>query len=174
MAYFRALTLVGARERVAPAALVALTAMVVLGLSGCASSGGGGASDPTQLSFAPELEIDLDRMTLTDQGLYYQDLSVGSGEEARVNRRVTVHYMGWHPDGRLFDSSLASGGPIRFIVGNREVIRGWELGVQGMKEGGRRRLVIPSRLAYGARGLRGVVPGNATLVFEVQLLEVGN
>jgi peptidylprolyl isomerase len=152
---------------------VALLPSLAFGLSGCAAGGSGTPPDITQMTFAPELEIDLSQMTLTEDGVYFLDLAEGTGEEARWNRRVTLHYMGWHPDGTLFDSSLASGGPIRFTVGNREVIRGWELGIQGMKEGGRRRLVVPPRLGYGSRGLRGVVPGNAVLIFEVQLLEIG-
>ena len=152
---------------------VALLPSLAFGLTGCAAGGSGPPPDIAQMAFAPELEIDLSQMTVTDDGIYYQDVAEGTGDEVRWNRRVTLHYMGWHPDGTLFDSSLASGGPIRFTVGNREVIRGWELGIQGMKEGGRRRLVIPPRLGYGSRGLRGVVPGNAVLVFEVQLLEIG-
>ena len=152
---------------------VALLPVLAFGLTGCASGGSSPPPDIAQMAFAPELEIDLSQMAVTDEGIYYQDVAEGTGEEARWNRRVTLHYMGWHPDGTLFDSSLASGGPIRFTVGNREVIRGWELGIQGMREGGRRRLVIPPQHAYGSRGLRGVVPGNAVLIFEVQLLEIG-
>jgi peptidylprolyl isomerase len=112
-------------------------------------------------------------MTLTPEGLYYYDLAEGTGEAAERGDRVRIHYNGFFPDGTLFDSSQARGEPIQFVLGMREVIRGWELGVPGMKHGGRRLLVIPPDLGYGSRGLSGVVPGNSTLVFEVQLLEVG-
>ncbi|TFH66963.1 MAG: FKBP-type peptidyl-prolyl cis-trans isomerase [Gemmatimonadales bacterium] len=111
-------------------------------------------------------------MTLTPDGLYYHDLALGTGEEAQLNDRVTIHYNGWHPDGTLFDSSVALEEPIQFVLGVREVILGWEVGIRGMKVGGRRILVIPPKLGYGSRGLPGVVPRNATLVFEVRLLDV--
>jgi len=124
------------------------------------------------VAFAPELGIVLDQMTLTPDGLYYADLDVGTGTEARSGDRVTLHYSGWLPDGTLFDSSLKSSEPIVFVVGEKQVIRGWDLGIPGMRVGGRRVLVIPPGLAYGPRGVRGVVPGNATLVFEVELVAV--
>lgn len=149
------------------------TVAAFLSLS-CASGGtGSGSSNPTQIAFAPELGVFLDQMTRTDEGLYYHDLALGTGEEAGSNDRVTIHYNGFLPDGTPFDSSVARDEPIQFVLGMREVVQGWEIGVRGMKEGGRRLLVIPPDLGYGSRGLSGVVPGNATLVFEVQLLEVG-
>lgn len=117
--------------------------------------------------------IFLDQMTVTPDGVYYHDLVEGTGEEVGVNRRVTIHYNGWLPDGTLVDSSLALEEPIQFVLGFREVIRGWEVGVRGMKVGGRRLMVVPPDLAYGSRGQRGIVPGNATLVFDIQLLKVG-
>ena len=142
-------------------------------LSSCASGGPGeGSGDPTQVEFAPDLGIFLDQMTLTPDGLYYHDLTLGTGEEAQVNDRVTIHYNGFLPDGTVFDSSVARDEPIRFVLGFREVIRGWELGVRGMKVGGKRVLVIPPDLGYGSRGLSGVVPRNATLAFEIELLDV--
>ncbi len=137
-------------------------------LSSCAT---GPAVDLTQIAFAPTLGIDLAEMTRTPEGLYYADRVVGTGEEARLNSRVTLHYMGWYPDGKLFESS-GEGGPVEFTMGEDRVIRGWELGIRGMRAGGRRILVIPPELAYGRRGIRGQVPGNATLVFEVQLVAV--
>jgi len=149
--------------------------LMVLGgavaLSSCATAGGG-SGDPAQVVFSPELGIALDQMILTPEGLYYRDLVDGTGEEARNERRVTIHYIGQHPDGSVFDSSLAGEGPVEFTLGRGEVIRGWDVGIRGMRAGGRRVLVIPSRLGYGSRGVRGVVPGNATLVFEVQLVKV--
>jgi FKBP-type peptidyl-prolyl cis-trans isomerase FkpA len=138
-------------------------------LASCAT---GHAVDLTQIPFAPELGIELSRMTRAPDGFYLADRVEGVGEEARLNSRVTIHYLGWHPDGTLFESSAAEGGPVEFTVGDGRVIRGWDLGIRGMRAGGRRILVIPPGLAYGSRGIPGVIPGNATLVFEVQLVAV--
>ncbi len=109
---------------------------------------------------------------ITDSGLKYEDLAVGEGEEATAGRRVTVHYTGWLENGTKFDSSHDRNQPFSFDLGKGQVIRGWEEGVAGMKVGGRRRLTIPPQLGYGARGAGGVIPPNATLIFEVELLEV--
>jgi len=141
----------------------------VLLLPSCAT---GPAVDLTQIPFAPELGIDLASMNRSEDGLYFIDRVVGTGAEVRLNSRVTLHYLGWYPDGTLFESSAAQGGPVEFTVGEGQVIRGWDLGIRGMRDGGRRILVIPPELAYGRRGIRGQVPGNATLVFEVQLVAV--
>ncbi len=118
-------------------------------------------------------------MTTTDSGLQYEDTVVGSGEAARAGNHVTVHYTGWLHDpkapqnrGRKFDSSKDRGDPFDFPLGAGNVIRGWDEGVQGMQVGGTRVLTIPPDLGYGARGAGGVIPPNATLVFEVDLLEV--
>jgi FKBP-type peptidyl-prolyl cis-trans isomerase FkpA len=112
----------------------------------------------------------------TASGLQYQDTVVGSGEEARAGARVKVHYTGWLYEngqaGRKFDSSKDRGDPFVFPLGAGNVIRGWDEGVQGMKVGGTRMLVIPAELGYGARGAGGVIPPNATLLFEVELLGV--
>lgn len=99
------------------------------------------------------------------------DEVVGTGAEAVAGAKVTVHYTGTFEDGTKFDSSLDRGQPFEFILGARQVIPGWDRGVQGMKVGGKRRLVIPSDLAYGAEG-RGPIPPNTTLYFEVELLSV--
>ncbi|MBI5260021.1 MAG: FKBP-type peptidyl-prolyl cis-trans isomerase [Burkholderiales bacterium] len=118
-------------------------------------------------------------MITTPSGLQYDDTQAGTGAEAQAGRQVTVHYTGWlhdpaQPNGRgaKFDSSKDRGDPFRFHLGAGMVIRGWDEGVQGMKVGGTRVLVIPADLGYGARGAGGVIPPNATLVFEVDLLGV--
>ena len=115
-------------------------------------------------------------MTMTSTGLQYEDLTVGDGEEAKAGSYVSVHYTGWlqNPDGsegEKFDSSVDRNEPFEFPLGAGHVIRGWDEGVQGMKVGGKRRLVIPAELGYGARGAGGVIPPNATLIFDVELLE---
>ena len=107
-------------------------------------------------------------------GLQFEDTVAGSGDEARAGSQVVVHYTGWLYEngaaGRKFDSSKDRGEPFSFPLGAGYVIRGWDEGVAGMKVGGTRRLVIPPDLGYGARGAGGVIPGNATLLFEVELL----
>ena len=108
----------------------------------------------------------------TTSGLQYEDLTEGSGAEATAGRTVSVHYTGWLTDGQKFDSSKDRNDPFAFGLGGGMVIKGWDEGVQGMKVGGVRRLTIPPQLGYGARGAGGVIPPNATLVFEVELLDV--
>lgn len=109
---------------------------------------------------------------MTDTGLKYEDLTEGQGEAAAAGQRVKVHYTGWLTDGSKFDSSLDRNDPFSFSLGAGHVIRGWDEGVQGMKVGGKRKLTIPPQLGYGAAGAGGVIPPNATLVFEVELLEI--
>lgn len=104
--------------------------------------------------------------------LIIEDLSVGSGSEAQAGNRVTVHYTGWLTNGTKFDSSVDRNDPFDFPLGRGHVIRGWDEGVAGMKVGGKRKLTIPPEMGYGARGAGGVIPPNATLVFEVELLGV--
>lgn len=110
---------------------------------------------------------------ITDSGLKYEELTVGEGDEATAGRTVSVHYTGWLTDGTKFDSSVDRNEPFRFPLGARRVIAGWDEGVQGMKVGGKRKLTIPPHLGYGPTGAGGVIPPNATLVFEVELLSVG-
>jgi len=115
-------------------------------------------------------------MNTTPSGLQYEDTVVGSGDLAQAGQRVSVHYTGWlyqnGEQGSQFDSSKDRGQPFVFPLGAGHVIKGWDEGVQGMAVGGTRRLVIPPELGYGARGAGGVIPPNATLLFEVQLLAV--
>ena len=106
-------------------------------------------------------------------GLIIEDIVVGTGEEAVSGKRVTVDYAGTLENGTKFDSSYDRGTPFSFNLGAGEVIEGWDKGVAGMKVGGKRKLVIPSALGYGERGAGGVIPPNATLIFEVELLAVG-
>ena len=105
--------------------------------------------------------------------LKIDELVVGDGVSARRGQRVSVHYTGWLTDGKKFDSSLDRGEPFTFTLGAGEVILGWDDGVTGMQVGGKRRLTVPPELGYGRRGIRGVIPPNATLVFEVELLGIG-
>lgn len=104
--------------------------------------------------------------------LKIEDLAVGTGEEAVAGKRVTVNYSGTLTSGTKFDSSYDRGTPFTFNLGKGEVIKGWDEGVVGMKVGGKRKLTIPSSLGYGARGAGDVIPPNATLIFEVELLKV--
>ena len=118
-------------------------------------------------------------MTTTPSGLQYEDTVPGSGATAASGNNVSVHYTGWLYDaaapqrrGRKFDSSKDGNRPFEFELDGGQVIRGWDEGVQGMQVGGTRVLTIPPELGYGARGAGGVIPANATLVFEVELLGV--
>jgi len=105
--------------------------------------------------------------------LIMEDLVVGTGGTAASGQKVTVHYTGWLTNGTKFDSSKDRGDPFVFPLGRGQVIKGWDQGVQGMKVGGKRKLTIPPEMGYGSRGAGGVIPPNATLVFEVELLGVG-
>ena len=104
--------------------------------------------------------------------LIKEDSKIGTGAEAFTGKSVSVHYTGWLTDGTKFDSSKDRGQPFSFQLGAGQVIKGWDQGVAGMKVGGIRKLTIPPDLGYGARGAGGVIPPNATLVFEVELLGV--
>ncbi len=106
----------------------------------------------------------------TESGLKYRDVAVGSGREAALGDTATVHYTGWLTDGKKFDSSVDRKEPFSFRVGAGQVIKGWDEGVAGMKVGGKRKLTIPPQLGYGSRGAGGVIPPNATLMFDVELL----
>ena len=116
-------------------------------------------------------------MITTPSGLQYEDTTVGDGAEARAGQDVTVHYTGWlyndGAQGAKFDSSKDRNDPFEFSLGAGMVIKGWDEGVAGMKIGGKRTLIIPAALGYGARGAGGVIPPNATLKFDVELLGLG-
>ena len=149
---------------------------------------GGGASTTTEstgssaVSATPttpgatafEMSTDKSMEVATPNGasarLQYKDLKVGDGSIAETGKVAMVHYTGWLTDGTKFDSSLDHGEPLQFRIGEGRVIQGWEKGVLGMRVGGKRRLVIPAPLGYGDRGYPPVIPGNATLVFEIELL----
>ncbi len=121
---------------------------------------------PAEESAAPTI----DPATVTE--LQIEDLTVGTGAEAKPGTMVTVDYTGWLSDGTQFDSSVGSGQPFQFALGQGEVIPGWDQGVAGMKVGGKRRLVIPPALGYGDQGAGGVIPPGAVLIFDVELLGV--
>ena len=104
--------------------------------------------------------------------LIKEDLVLGKGATASSGDDVVVHYVGWLENGQQFDSSRARRDPLDFALGAGDVIKGWDQGIEGMKQGGKRKLTIPAALAYGAQGCGGVIPPHATLVFEVELLEI--
>lgn len=137
--------------------LIPLLGLLAFLFSSCSKSG------PTKVTGTPQ--------TLPS-GLQYWDIVTGSGEAAVAGKRVKVHYTGWLTDGKKFDSSLDHGQPFQFILGVGRVIRGWDEGVAGMKVGGKRQLRIPPELGYGARGAGSDIPPNATLIFDVELLEI--
>lgn len=115
--------------------------------------------------------------TMTASGLQYEEITIGTGDEAKAGAHVSVHYTGWLQNadgsaGSKFDSSKDRNEPFQFPLGAGHVIKGWDEGVQGMRIGGVRKLIIPAALGYGARGAGGVIPPHATLIFEVELLGV--
>jgi peptidylprolyl isomerase len=149
--------------------LALLSTCLLLAASACGPDMG----DPANVTFAPELGVDLAAMNRSDSGLYTQDQVVGTGATAEAGRLVNVHYTGWLANGRQFDTSLDTNQPIEFRLGATpypEVIQGWEEGLLGMKVGGKRRLVIPSKLGYGSRGSPPSIPPDAVLVFDVELV----
>ena len=121
---------------------------------------------------ATQTEVDEDDYTTTESGLQYYDIEEGDGPSPEAGDTVVVHYTDWLEDGTKFDSSLDRGEPFPFALGAGGVIPGWDEGVATMQVGGKRQLVIPPDLAYGEQGAGGVIPPDATLVFEVELLEI--
>ena len=141
--------------------VIASTLAIVLAAAGTARAGGNTA--PAKTTGKP---------TTTSSGLQYWELKKGTGAVAKTGDSVKVHYTGWLTDGKKFDSSLDRGEPFGFKLGAGMVIKGWDQGVAGMKVGGKRQLRIPADLGYGANGAGGVIPPNATLIFDVELLGV--
>ncbi|MGH9678523.1 MAG: FKBP-type peptidyl-prolyl cis-trans isomerase [Candidatus Acidiferrales bacterium] len=138
---------------------------VVAGMAyGC-----GGSSSKTDTSSPTKVQ---GPGTTMQAGLQYWDIVVGTGAAAVPGSTVKVHYTGWLTNGQKFDSSVDRGEPFSFTLGAGQVIKGWDEGVAGMKVGGKRQLRIPPDLGYGASGTGGVIPPNATLIFDVQLLDV--
>ena len=113
-----------------------------------------------------------DEPVITDSGLKYIDMVLGDGDAPKVGQRVTVHYTGWLEDGKKFDSSYDRNTPLEFSVGVGEMIRGFDEGILSMKKGGKRKLFIPSNLAYGSNGIPGVIPPDASIIFEVELIDI--
>lgn len=146
-----------------------LLALALLSLP--VACGGGPAQPGTQESPPAEGESCVTEATTTESGLVIEDLECGEGEEAVRGDTVVVHYRGTFENGEVFDSSYRSGEPFPLKIGVGMVIPGWEEGLVGMREGGRRKLTIPPELAYGETG-QGPIPPNATLVFEIELLEI--
>ena len=109
---------------------------------------------------------------VTKSGLAFEDTLVGSGDQPKSGDRVTVHYTGYLTDGKKFDSSVDRNSPFSFVLGVGQVIKGWDEGVATMKVGGKRKLIVPPNLGYGQRGAGGVIPPNAELIFDVELLGV--
>jgi FKBP-type peptidyl-prolyl cis-trans isomerase FkpA len=128
--------------------------------------------DTERISYSPALGIDLASMTRTPSGIFYQDIRVGSGEPPANGRTIAVHYTGWLPDGTRFDTSRGRG-PIVYPHGTGYVIEGWDQTLATMRVGGLRKVVLPPALGYGSFPPAGsVIPPNATLVFEIELMEI--
>ena len=149
-----------------PVSILSLLVLLcfAVGCGGSNKSDTSSTSAPTKVSGQP---------TTTASGLQYWDIAVGSGPTAVAGSVVKVHYTGWLTTGEKFDSSRDRGEPFSFPLGAGQVIKGWDEGVAGMKVGGKRQLRIPPELGYGARGAGGAIPPNATLIFDVELLDVG-
>jgi FKBP-type peptidyl-prolyl cis-trans isomerase len=143
---------------------LALFALILLACGGSERGGDAAAGS--------DFKVDSAALTKTASGLQYQEVTAGSGAEARDGQVAVVHYTGWLTDGTKFDSSRDRGEPFSFPIGAGQVIPGWDEGVAGMKIGGRRKLVIPANLGYGDMGAPPVIPPGATLVFDVELLDL--
>ncbi|HEU4628973.1 MAG TPA: FKBP-type peptidyl-prolyl cis-trans isomerase [Gemmatimonadaceae bacterium] len=161
---------IAARGGRAPRRRAGALAALLVALAGCASPGL--RVDELQPSmFAPSLNVDLAASTRSPGGFYYRDLAVGGGEAVQRGDQVTVRYTGWLPNGSPLEPPRPEPSVVTFRVGGGQVIPGWERGVVGMHEGGRRQLVLPPALGYGPRTY-GSVPPNSVLVFVIEVMEV--
>ena len=151
-------------------AMYSLVICLIVLISGCAKNEE--SSEATGPVVTPTVTVPPAQSVGDVTELRIEDAKVGTGSVAEAGKRVTVHYTGWLTNGTKFDSSKNHGQPFTFQLGDGQVIKGWDQGVAGMKVGGVRRLTIPPSLGYGATGAGGVIPQNATLVFEVELLDV--
>jgi peptidylprolyl isomerase len=141
---------------------------ITIAVSGCQNSAT--RSFPQQTSY-PGDPTSMEKQ-VTKSGLEYIDQVIGTGAEPKTGDKVTVHYTGYLTDGKKFDSSVDRNKPFTFVIGLGQVIKGWDEGVASMKVGGKRKLLIPANLGYGMRGAGGVIPPNADLVFDVELISI--
>lgn len=157
-------------------AFLLLVAALAAGCAGSYGSKAGSATEGAAATAAPSAQAGAQttggKVHKLASGLVYEDIVIGNGKMAEPGLQVNVHYSGWLTDGTPFDSSVERGQPYPFTLGRGEVIAGWDEGVKGMRVGGKRKLTIPPDLAYGPQGMGGVIPPNATLVFQVELLGV--
>lgn len=151
----------------------ALLCASLVACSGGDSGAATGPSDPSSEVFASALGVNLANMTERASRLWVQDITVGTGAEVAAGKRLRVRYTGWLRTGVQFDSNVGSGNPFEFVLGAGEVISGWDIGVAGMRVGGKRRLVLGSDYGYRSQG-SGPIPPNATLVFDVELVSIAN
>jgi FKBP-type peptidyl-prolyl cis-trans isomerase len=151
-------------------------AIVLLAASFVACASAGPPVPPPRpiesIPFASSLDVDLSKMTKTASGLYYRDIEVGTGTLVKGKMEVKVHYTGWLTNGVKFDSNAEDAPPVTISLGRGRVVKGLDEGIEGMHAGGRRQLVMPSALGYGADG-SGQIPGDAVLVFEVHVISAG-
>lgn len=151
--------------------LIALFMVALLGFAACGNEEGSGGSGEQDAAQADDAQC-FEEPETTEDGLVIEDLECGDGDEAVEGKLVTVHYTGTLEDGTKFDSSKDRDQPFQFVLGAGMVIKGWDEGFEGMKIGGVRKLTIPPEMGYGEAGAGGVIPPNATLIFEVELLAV--
>jgi len=168
------MSLAGRNRFVAVVVLVAGLGLVAIVAAACGGDGEETSpTSPASSTSAPATPPAVSgQPTTTASGLQYIDIKVGDGATPQTGQTVVVQYTGWLADGTKFDSSLDRGQPLSFAIGTGKVIKGWDEGLATMKVGGQRRLIIPPELGYGANGYPGVIPANAQIIFDVELLEI--